>query len=115
LLIRALARSKVHVNRLFLVAAAAEADFAVNGLNRLLRGRQVDQVVLWCSSRDRALTLAKRSAWFMGPLAYGHMGLEGPSNIAADVAGRVQVDWFKCDHSQYFDNWLVFMAEVLRA
>lgn len=87
------------LDEVHLFAAASDEDLERAGWNAALRRGQVKRLVFYCSRRDGALALAQRS-WQNRVLRAGRIvlgsdyrwaGLEGPCNIAPDVADRVSV------------------------
>jgi hypothetical protein len=85
----------IRVHELHLFAAAAEHDFAKNGLNAAFARGQVDRVVCYCSSADKALKagrVTRKLFGFLG-LGYGFLGLVGPENVAEEFAGNVETVW----------------------
>lgn len=89
------------VEELHLVCGACEADFEKNGLNRALASRSLGRVFIYVAEKDLALGAARSVlGQFFG---FGTLGLKGPQNVAAGVAGRVgTVEWRGLGHS---DCW----------
>jgi hypothetical protein len=92
---RALAYLDGAVQGLQLIAAACEADFSANGLNRALLRGVVHRVQLCCSPDDRALWLARISHPFLNLFSngYGSLGFTGPMNVADEIEHRVSTHW----------------------
>lgn len=90
-----------------LIAAAAEPDFARNGLNAALLEGRVSRVVLGCSPDDRALWLARATHPFLNLVGngYGCLGFCGPLNVDDHIEHRVRTHWRPgYDHGTWFDE-----------
>lgn len=97
-----------HCKALHLVAAAADADFELNGLNLVAARRQVGNIYVWVSPDDTVLrdwaTLSTRLFGWAG-LGYGSLGYVGPKNMSAEAAAITRVirrPGF--GHSDYFND-----------
>lgn len=92
------------VEAIQLIAAAAEPDFGVNGLNDALLHGRVSRVVLCCSPDDRALWAARLTHPFLNLVAngYGCLGFCGPMNVDDHIEHRVSTHWRPgFDHGTY--------------
>lgn len=116
LLLRALPwiRERVHV--LHLLSAAAEPDFDTNGLNDLLRRNRVQWVVVWRAGQDQALRLAWWSRLLtLGLAGYGGLGIDGPRNVARELAYAVlPLDEPCYGHSDWFAEGPAFERTMER-
>ncbi|MDE1170786.1 MAG: alpha/beta hydrolase [Verrucomicrobium sp.] len=95
---------EIEVAEIHLVAAAADADFQVNGLNMALLTGRLGRATLYGSHRDGALRLAQVSEAFsfLG-LGYGALGRTGPRNVDERIGDRVVQVWRDdFDHSTWF-------------
>ena len=99
------------VDTIHLVCAASDGDFEKNGLNKLLTDGRVGNVFVYMAAKDEALRGADTIIGSI--LGYGHLGLDGPSNISAAVSSRIKVinaaPWDNyghsdCWHDDNFDN-----------
>lgn len=89
------------IRSVHLVCGATDADFNLNGLNRLLTEGRVGNVTVYVAEKDQALRLAH--SWMGKLLGYGVLGLHGAVNVLPSVAGRVRtVSWPGFGHS---DCW----------
>jgi pimeloyl-ACP methyl ester carboxylesterase len=108
IVLRALLKEpRVKVRNLHLIAAAVDANCALNGLNTLAESRQVGKGVLYVSPDDEALQV--------GPLVgYGDLGRRGPVNLRPMLAGivdRVDRDCRHCDWvAKFFEQTMQRIA-----
>jgi pimeloyl-ACP methyl ester carboxylesterase len=99
----------VTVDAVHLFAAATDADFVDNGLNRALVSGQIARGLwLYCSPNDRALRIARDTNPLLKWLgwAYGYLGLVGPvrPSLQALATNRGHVKWeLEFDHSTWFE------------
>jgi hypothetical protein len=84
-----------------LVCGATDADFNLNGLNRLLTEGRIGRVNVYVAGKDMALRAAH--SWLGKVLGYGVLGLHGAVNVLPSVMDRVRtVIWPELGHS---DCW----------
>jgi pimeloyl-ACP methyl ester carboxylesterase len=97
---RAMERYPVlRVHSAHLIGGAAQESFKTNGLNAALRAGRLGRVAVYFNPGDPVL-LGHRWWKYLG---YGKLGLNGPTDVAADVAHLVTA--VKCPgvgHSGYF-------------
>ena len=87
--VNALRESRAVVSELHLFNAATPPDWQANGMNDVMRAGRLGKVACYCAGQDMALAIVHdnpAARW----LGYGTLGLSGPTNVAAAVAGRVQ-------------------------
>jgi pimeloyl-ACP methyl ester carboxylesterase len=85
IILRTLALLPEHlkIESVHLIAAACEADFDTNGLNRMLWNNRLHWVEIYTGGQDYALKFAKLTSALLNPfgLGYGSLGLTGPGNV----------------------------------
>lgn len=105
IILRTLALLPEHlkIESIHLIAAACEADFDANGLNRWLWDGHLGRVAIYSGGKDDALKFAKLTSRILKPfgLGYGSLGLTGPINPAETI--RIQ-EFHQNDfgHSDWF-------------
>lgn len=125
LILRAMGLMVAHVEALHLISAAADADFAGNGLNDALAHGRCGRVMCYVSDGDSALSVwARLSNWVsLGLVGYGSLGWSGPQNVDADVTSRVIVvrrdylehgGWFAVDQYEATLNAVTVAERVHR-
>lgn len=94
---------QVKIECVHFFAAACEADFDANGLNRMLWSGHLGGAEVYTGGKDHALRFAQITSKFLKPfgLGYGFLGLVGPKNVDDKRVHEFHEDYF--GHSTWFE------------
>jgi hypothetical protein len=99
LLLAALSRhAMLNFGTLTLIAAAADVDCDKNGINEIVRRKQVRRIQILYSRNDAVLA---GPGTFPG---YGQLGLRGPRNVSVEAGRIIETVEFFGGHSDYFNR-----------
>lgn len=103
-----------------LICGAADSDFSANGLNRELAVEDsVGKAIVYIAGKDKAMKLEDSciGSLFFGLQTAGQpLGLNGPTNVSAAAAARVEViRWPDSGHSACWEphNFEYTMRQIL--
>ncbi len=91
------------VESVHLLSGACEANFELNSLNKALLEDKIGKVYVYVAGADKAMILA--NSWIGRFCEYGHLGLNGPTNVDQRIAKRViTINEKSFGHSEWWND-----------